>query len=336
MVLACGQTRNVLDHNPAPAAGGGGQGSGQGGSSGGGSGGSGGGASGSATTAVGGRAVTWNPQQCHPTPVAEPTDPTLRPRWDAARAYCETLGKQGCFQFGVIANGGGCTSEQLLDTCVAQALWFLDESIPPGCEVAWSQVLECGAQASSDPALCQEASLLSIPTAPNASCAKQNEALVACLQQSGSLDEVAVAGSYTQCHYARTSATSCEVRCPVGEQTATLSCSGTDGLPKQCTCQLNGHPSFAYDLLFVNDCADAARQAADGLCSGLLDCCFEYIDDTRRSCLCADPTRYGYDSCQAMMDVAAGEPVVICPGLLPNTSNGAQDGCWPPGMCKMP
>lgn len=343
MVLACGRTRNVLEHGPSQTDGEGGDGAAEGGR---GSTGSGGGAgsagtlssagqagSGAAVAGAGGRVATWDSRQCHATPVAEPTEPTLRARWSRARDYCTTLGAHDCFKTGVIDTSPGCAADQLIDACMAQALWFHDQEIAPECEGAWSKVFECGAASGSDAELCTGTNLAGLPAAPAGTCSAENAALVACAEQYRPSDGVEVVGTYTKCRYTN-GPFSCSVRCPVGEYSASLACAGADGLPRQCGCQINDHVVIAYEPIFVNDCADAARQAADGLCSSLLDCCFEYVDGEKPSCLCAVPTRYGYDSCQAMIAVAAGQQVDICPALLPTPPSAPEGGCWPPGGCQ--
>ena len=343
--LACGATRNVIDDRLEPVAGEDGQGAAGQGGSGGGAGGSMGGSSGTLASAgraglfggsdgSGGHVVTWNERECHATPVAEPTDPTAREQWSLARAYCATLGKQDCFAAGVITGVNGCTSDEKVDACVAWALWFHTDNIAPECEDAWRKVAACGATATFAMDGCQQVNIVGLLSAPAATCAKENAALEACAEQSSSFKEVRVAGSYTECLYAESSATACDVRCPIGPYSATLACRGPEGLPKQCGCQINGHVMAPFDPIFVNDCADAAQQAADGLCTGQLDCCFVYADSGQQSCMCTDPTTFGYDTCQAMMDFGKGQRVDICPGLLPG--GASTEGGWPPRASSQP
>jgi len=339
LTLACGATRNVIDHRSEQMAGEGGEGVTRPGGSGGGAGGTPGGSAGSpasaghagtlgGSTGTGGNAITWDAHDCHPTAVAEPSDATTHLQWAAARDYCAALGRNNCFESGVITGVSGCTSDQKVDACVAQALWFHQE-VAPECEDAWRKDLECGAKATFGEKGCMEAYVVGLPRAPNDTCQQENDALAACTKQSESSQKVL--GSYTSCSYSKVSGSSCWVSCPVGNYTATLTCSGPEGLPQQCGCQLNGHAVTFSDPVFVNDCADAARQAADGLCAGQLDCCFSYTDGKQQACMCADPATYGYDTCQAMITFAKGTRVDICPELLPDPPSG---GCWPPGGCS--
>jgi len=343
VVVGCGQTRNVLEHNSGSQDGEAGEGAAQaaqGGSSSGGVKGSGmpssaagNAGSGAAFTGAGGRVATWDSRQCHATPVAEPTEPSLRARWTRARDFCTTLGAHDCFRTGVIMTSLACTAGQMIDDCMAQALWFHDEYIAPECEDAWSKVFECGASSGSAAGLCTQTSLYGLAMAPPATCAAENAAVRECWEQYKPSDGVEVTGSYAKCYYAN-GPSSCTVRCPVGEQTATLACQGKNGSPMQCACHINDHAVNAYDAVFVNDCAEAGQQAANGLCSSLLDCCFEYADGAKQSCMCTDPARFGYSSCEAMMAVAAGKKVDICPELLPNPPSAPEGGCWPPGGCE--
>jgi hypothetical protein len=102
----------------------------------------------------------------------------------------------------------------------------------------------------------------------------------------------------------------------------------------RCTCSINGHPfnegstlSGWVEPIFVSDCEDAATQAADGLCSNRVDCCFEYFDGVNQACFCGpDPAPLGYDSCEALANYAEGQVVDICPQWA-----DPPPSCWPPG-----
>lgn len=318
--IGCGKTREVRDSAPSAM---GGAHSMAGAMS---ASGTGGAAASSGSLGVGGQAggvLTWDALECHVSPVPEPSDPTAREQWSLARKYCTTLGQQNCFSGGAVLGGAGCTVDELVEACVAQLLWYHHQSVPPECEGVWRDDLECGAK-STFVAPCSEVGVSSVYGA-SASCAQENAAFQECIDRRADTE---VTGSYTSCHYS-SSSSGCAVACQVGANSVVLDCSGPDGLPKQCGCAINGHASPNSQPIFVSDCADAAAQAADGLCTGQLDCCFEYLDRNKQACRCSVPAEYGYDSCEQMMAFAQGQRVDICPGLMPDPGNG----CWPPGAC---
>lgn len=331
-LLGCGQTRKVTSAGPsatggdASAVGGdasamGGDASAMAGEA--------GVVGGSKTVESFGGANTWDPLACHSSPVPEPVDPTAKEQWTLARNFCLAL-QPDCFKTGVVAAARpGCSDQQLVDECMAEVLWFHDRLVPAECEDAWRTNLECGSQANITGTGCVEVTT-SGPYGPTETCAEANAALSDCNAKHST--DVKVVGSYATCWSSWTpaSASTCKVTCQLGPYWASLTCSGPSGLPKQCGCDINGHVLIGTQPIFVSDCADATAQAADGLCSSRLDCCFEYRDGDKQACRCEAPSDFGYDSCEAMMAVAQGRQVSICPGLLPDD----QDGCWPPGSCS--
>lgn len=325
LMFGCGKTRNVIEQAPSAMGGDAGiTGGGVAGTAGGA--GVGGGSSGTAGQQPG--VVTWDPHQCHSMPVPAPSDPTLKEQWTLTRAYCAALGKKGCLS-AESPDVVGCTLDGAVEACVSQMLWYHAEIVASECESAWRTDVMCGTQGRFDAPVCAGSYAFGgVYGGPD--CAQEDAALMDCEQKQNS--NVQVQGSYAKCSYApaEASGTQCSVNCQVGQQNAALTCTGPDGLPKQCACSINGHAQPALDPVFVKDCADAAQQAADGLCTGKLDCCFEYLDGTKQACNCVYPSEYGYDSCEAMMAVAQGRRVDICPGLL---SGGTGEGCWPPGSC---
>lgn len=336
LTIGCGKTRDASEMDPSAMAGAASSSAGSGGGSttGGAAGVTGGSAAVSGSSGRVGQAggtVTWDPLECHVKPVPEPSDATAAAEWALARKYCTALAKQpDCFKSGAAFAIAGCTSEQSLEACVAQVLWFHARTVPAACEDAWRADLECGAGATSVTVPpCSEIGT-SGPYGPSAMCAQQNAAFSDCIGSSST--EVQVTGSYTSCSYpgVDASAPSCVVSCQLGPHLATLNCSGPDGLPKQCACAINGHAVVGSDPIFVSDCADAAAQAADGLCTSRFDCCFSYLDRDKQVCHCGDPREFGYDSCEDMIAEAQGQRLDLCPALLPDKSG---EGCWPPGHC---
>jgi hypothetical protein len=347
-LLGCGKTRNVT-HTPGTATGGdaggsanaaGGSASGTGGSANGtgggagavgGVGGSASGAGGSTTAEPFGGAATWDPQTCHVKAVPEPADATAKEQWSLARAFCRLALKPECLQAGAVSGVKGCSAELVVERCVAEVLWFHYQNVPAECEDAWRKDIQCGSQSSATSPACEDINT-SGPFGSAEKCAEENAALQDCSAKHST--EVKVDGSYTTCSYSAApgAPSNCEVTCQLDEHWAALRCSGPPGLPKQCGCTVNGHVLTSQNPIFVSDCADAAEQAADGLCTSQLDCCFEYRDGDNQACRCGYPDDFGYDSCEAMMAVADGHQVSICPDLLPD--NGG--GCWPPGHCVLP
>jgi hypothetical protein len=341
LMLGCGKTRDVSEGAPSAAAGdsataeggataedAGGATSAGGGPDGATGGAQGNGSSGQAGHAWGG-APTWDPEQCHAAPIPEPADRAAAEQWSVARKYCAALGKQGCLETAAFSVAG-CSADEGVEACVAQVLWFHANSVSSECESAWRTDLECGANSNLALPACGGVDTFGL-YGPSNTCAQENAALSDCVQQHST--DVEVTGSYTTCHYssASVSGSGCDVTCQLGPNSAELVCSGPEGLPKQCGCKINGHVLLSANPIFVSDCADAAGQAADGLCTGKLDCCFAYTDQGKPTCRCEEPAEFGYDSCAAMMAVAKGQRVDICPGLLPDDMGGE---CWPPGSCS--
>ena len=336
LAVGCGQTRKVPKAG-APAVGGeamGGNGNAEGGDAHGtgadspGIGGNAGAEGGTDPVTTFGGAPTWDPLACHAATAPEPADPTAREQWALARDFCLALAPE-CLQSGSVLAAQGCSVDQVVEQCVSEVLWFRYQTLSADCEDAWRKDLECGSQSTFSGSACF-AVATSGPYGSAEACAEENAALRDC-QEMHSAD-VEVDGSYTTCWYsaAPASAATCDVTCQLGDNWASLRCSGPAGLPKQCGCTINGHVLTRPEPIFVSDCADAAAQAADGLCTGQLDCCFEYSDLGKPACRCEHPADFGYDSCEAMMAVANARRVGICPGLLPNDGGS---GCWPPDNC---
>ena len=331
--IGCDDTKSHVDGRGGGMGGGGGAavvGGGGGGGAGGSAGGSAGQAGGSAGSGgQGGRVATWNPADCHVSPVDQPSDPAAIAQWSAANAYCESLSRQGCLP--AVGNAPTtCTTDAQVDECMQEVLWTRGAQVPSQCEDAWSADIACGAAATFTAPSCLEARVLGLPYGPAATCGKENDALIACAYSDSNV--VKVQGTYTTCTYAKDSGADCRADCQIGANSASLTCYGADGLPKQCVCSVNGRQAPEGGNIFVNNCAEAAQQAADGLCTNLLDCCLVYADAGKDVCACRDPSRYGYDSCQAMATFAKGRIVDICPEFAPQTGVG----CWPPNGCSSP
>jgi len=312
LLLSCGRTRDVSDV-PSSAMGGG----------------AGSGTSGDGAAGTAGGVVTWDPLQCHVTPVPKPTAPDAQEQWAVARAYCVALGDQGCLTDGAPNSMPGCTVDEGVESCISQLLWF-HQNDAAECEDVWRKDIACGAKSSFVAPFCAGADTFGPTFGSTEACATENVALLDCEQRHSA--EVEVAGSYTTCYYMSkaVTATACDVYCQVGQHSVQLACSGPEGLPKQCGCMINGFGLPGLQPIFVNSCAEAAQQAADGLCTGKLDCCFEYLDRDKQACMCVEPAEFGYASCEAMMAVGHGQRVDICPGLQPSSPG---TGCWPPGGC---
>lgn len=296
---------------------------------------SGGGVGGSSTASAGsggasGHAPTWDPHDCHVKPVAEPADPTAQLQWTLARAYCVALGDQGCVERSLIDTSPACSTADNVEACVQQVLWKHYTDVAAACEDAWRKDIACGAASKFEPPSCDGSNAFGFPFGTVAACSSENSTLLACVSKNDVLTDVH--GSYATCSYnPKDTGTVCDVSCRMGQYNARLSCSGPEGLAKQCGCMINGHVSVSASSspIFVNDCADAAAQAADGLCTGRIECCFSYFDGKNQVCLCEDdPMRLGFDTCDALIESTQGTRVDICPQLLPDMG-----GCFPPGAC---
>jgi hypothetical protein len=215
-----------------------------------------------------------------------------------------------------------------IDACVTEVLWTYSAGMPSPCEDAWFKDIACGAASTFDAPACEGAYSFGFPFGPPSQCATENAALLACVAKNPGWVEVE--GTYATCGYATNPAADCSVSCEFGANSALLTCKGALGLPKQCGCAINGHIVIpGPNPIFVRDCEDAARQAADGLCTSIIDCCIKYVDAGQEVCACRDPRTFGYDNCQAMAKVAQGQIVDICPQLA--VDHGA---CWPPNACQ--
>jgi len=334
-VLACDDTKSYVDPRGGPGGGTVAGSSGTGGQ------GARGGSAGQATAGAGGFAgqadggvqglhvATWDPADCHTSPVSQPSDPTAAAQWSAAKAYCESLSRQGCLEF--VGNApSSCSPAAKVDECMQEVLWSHGPDLPSQCEDAWLADIACGA-AASFPMFCTEANSLGSVFGPETSCSKENQALLTCLSDHDGT--VKVRGTYTRCTYPMNATADCQISCQAGRNSAVVNCFGAEGLPKQCVCALNGRPSYGDGdgPLFVNTCAEAAQQAADGFCTSRLDCCIAYVDAGKNVCACRNPKVWGYDSCQAMADFAKGTIVDICPQFALDTG-----ACWPPNSCSSP
>jgi hypothetical protein len=251
-------------------------------------------------------------------------------QWTLAREYCETIEAHGCL--GAATEGwytlDNCSDEERIGACLHLVLEIHSGGVLPECENAWSEAIACAAQSFGEGCVFG----FDYPYGPQGTCPEENEVLLACVLEHPSWHDVE--GSYTTCFYGAGITTECEVVCQVGQEDfATLSCSGPDGVPMRCSCALNGIPLNeghipvgTPDPMWVSDCEDAARQAADGMCTSRLDCCFQYSDGANDLCLCgAIPERAGFDSCEALADSVMGHTVDICPQY-----ENPPGTCWPP------
>lgn len=283
-----------------------------------------------ATDRAGVGEATWDPEACHVPSLEPPADPSGEMRWALAREYCETIEAQGCLgsaiQFWYAVDD--CSDEELLRACQYLVLEVHSSSIATECENLWSAAIACAAQSFGEGCLNHG---FDYPYGTMGACPEENDALLVCQADYPAWNEVE--GTYTTCLYGPGTTSACEVLCPVGENHATLDCSGPDDVPLRCGCAFNGVPlnegsvvAGMPDPIWVDDCEDAARQAADGMCTSRLDCCFEYFDGRNDLCTCgAIPERAGFDSCEALAESVMGRTVAICPQYERSPST-----CWPP------
>lgn len=274
--------------------------------------------------------ATWDPEACHVPTVEVPSDPSGEVQWTLAREYCEVVEARGClddaaYGWHALEN---CSNEERLGACLHMVLEIHHANIAAECETLWSDAIACATESTWDGC----AYSFDYPYGPPGTCPEKAEALLSCQAEHPNWREVE--GSYTTCGYDTAVTNGCEVLCEVGrDDYATLSCSGPDGVPMRCSCAINGIPLNeghipvgTPDPIWVSDCEDAARQAADGLCTSRLDCCFAYHDGRSDVCMCgAIPERAGFDSCEALAASVMGQMVDICPQY-----EGVPSTCWPP------
>lgn len=276
--------------------------------------------------------TTWDPEECHVPTVAEPSDPVLHELWTLARDYCLSIEEQGCLLVATSSRESlqACSVAEQVDACITEVLQSRQTQILPECDAAWRDSIECGTSATY--VSCVD-TIGGYPYGPIEACGAESDTLLACVEEYSAW--TAVEGSYTTCQSGPgTTDGQCHVSCWTPDHLADLHCSGGEGLPLRCSCSINGHPfnegSTIYgwvESIYVSDCEDAAKQAADGLCVNRVDCCFQYLYDETEVCTCGPhPAPIGFDSCEALADYAGGEVVDICPQWA-----NAPGSCWPPG-----
>ncbi len=278
-----------------------------------------------------GPVATWDPEQCQAPAVPAPEDPDALNNWSLAREYCSLLEAEGCLEFAFWGWRGldDCSEQERLDVCVGSVLEVRNGQVLEGCATAWSAAIECAVGQSFDES-CNGATY-DFPYGAAGPCDDENAALLSCVQDNPVWKSVE--GSYATCYYGPGITSQCAVTCDDGEHYADLSCGGPEGVPLRCDCAINGKPlnegaivAGTPDPIYVSDCEDAARQAADGMCTSRVDCCFEYSDGKNDTCMCgAIPERAGYESCEALADSVMGRVVDLCPQYEPEIST-----CFPP------
>jgi hypothetical protein len=278
--------------------------------------------------------VTWDAEECHVPAIEPPTDAIAEMQWTLAREYCETIEEHGCLESALYGWHAldNCSEEERIGACLHLVLEIHHGSVFPECEDLWSEAIACAIQSFGEGCLNYGLGYPYGPQGPQGTCPDENDALLACVQEHPSWGYVE--GSYTSCNYGPGITTECEVVCQIGrEDYATLECGGPDGVPMRCGCAINGIPLNeghipvgTPDAMWVDDCEDAARQAADGMCTSRVECCFEYPDGQKTPCICgAIPERAGFESCEALADSVMGHVVDICPQYA-----NPGGSCWPP------
>ena len=130
--------------------------------------------------------ATWNPDDCHVTAVANPSDPTASAYWSAARAYCEALSKQGCLTE-VALDVAQAYTDARVEACVQEVLWTHSTQVSSPCEDAWNEDIACGAASSFVAPICEGVHLIGYPYGSASTCSRENDALVACLDKNSAM-----------------------------------------------------------------------------------------------------------------------------------------------------
>ncbi len=157
-------------------------------------------------------------------------------------------------------------------------------------------------------------------------CQAEKEALSTCTGENSTWQTVT--GSYAECSYGPGTIRDCFVECEVGTELVWLQCDGTEGLPMRCWCSVEGDRNFrSSGVIYADDCAEAALEAAEGECTNRLECCIEYVSESDGEERCTygsdPPPGTGYSSCENAAEDLGGRIVPICPlytqPLLPSS-----------------
>ncbi len=261
-----------------------------------------------------------------PPPLPNPTAAETE-RAELALDFCKALQRDGCLP---LRSGTSrvalqleevCSPEELLVACAQDQLLEYHQHVLPECDDEWRVAIQCAGEASYPQSTCTQADLTG---APAVVCVAEKQAFRECRStQDG--PRRSVSGSRDTCTYGPGSYTSCEARCPGGENDFRMQCNGPPGLPQRCQCFINSHATGdtmdfgPTHVIYVGDCADAAARMANGeVCTNRLDCCFEYTDGGEDKCRCgSDPNLLipppGFPTCEAAAQALNGRVVDICP-----------------------
>jgi hypothetical protein len=255
--------------------------------------------------------------------------------------FCVNLDESGCLpllagsSFIGMSLNPTCGSDKLIHACELDVEREYAQWAQSGlsCDDTWQKALTCGATAtymmedctSADPGITVAGSV--IP------CLSEHQAYSACLNTADSNpDSAKVVGSRTTCTYGPGTVSACDVSCSNAgsKYIFGLDCGGPAGVPLRCECSVNstvlGDIEFGGRGMtrvdYASDCADAAKQAADGFtCTNRLDCCVKYPNPAAPGsddCICgADPSELNFPTCDALAKSMNGQVVAGCPQYDP-------------------
>ncbi len=240
--------------------------------------------------------------------------------------FCVNLQKNDCLP---LAAGASYVSSGLRPECGSEALvhaceWDVANEkahFKAGCDDEFQKAMTCAAAATYTRDQCSAADLATSSAGP-VPCPSEKEAWVTCA--TAGLVSTAT-GSRTACTYGAGVVSPCSVNCTSQTPIFELECGGPAGVPLRCECSVNGHPFGDFQFgdramvreIYANDCADAARLAANGgACTNSVDCCVKYADadSGTEECICgADPSQLGAATCAELARSMNGQVVALCP-----------------------
>jgi hypothetical protein len=252
-----------------------------------------------------------------PPSVSNPTPQELE-RALLVHDFCMKLGQDGCLNVAggssfVGEDSAACSIERRIAACEWDQRSQYSQLVIPACDDEWQAAIRCATGADyPDHARCSVASVF-VASQSSETCRSEKAALGTCLGHDSTRS--IVAGNRTVCSYG-TGATgaACQVSCQVGRDAFESRCDGPSGVPVRCDCWANGHSLLNQSGILVDnsfyasDCREAARYMADAtFCTNLLDCCTEYLSDSRPFCHCGS-----LEQCEVVRRVPGRTPVERC------------------------
>jgi hypothetical protein len=264
-------------------------------------------------------------------------DPHAAERRALAEESCNLLTKNPCLTWaGLRGDDPRPTSEETIARCVqAVETGYVDYG--DRCWDGWVASMECGI-ARTDYCPCSEDGCFFSPQFASfgGRCDAAFAALTTCITAGVTIGtETGRAGDYSW----NVNANGCQaygaiMDGPTVVDSLSADCKGPPGGAQECFCNVNGNflgdqtdavaNGGTYVSWQASDCRDVARQLADGRCADILDCCFTWISTSQsgatiEQCGCgSNPSRIGYESCEAFAASGSATVVDYCPRYRPD------------------